>query len=98
METKQTYNKQQNFYVLKKTISIIFFLLLFYALPLAGKPQLLLNWHVILLAIVCTILYATQPGLSLKEAQSKKAADKNTMPLILLVSSAGQIISLSDWA
>lgn len=83
---------------MKKSISIIFFLVTFYVLPLAGKPELLLNWQVLFLAAICTILFATQPRLSIKESHEKKSSDRNTVWLILLFSALGQIVSLIEWA
>lgn len=89
---------RQSSYVVKKIISIIFFLFVFYVLPLCGKPQLLLRWQVIFLAAVCTLLYATQPRISMAESKNKNATDRNTMLLIIIVSGIGQIISLLEWA
>lgn len=83
---------------LKKALSIIFFLLLFYVLPLAIKPELILNGQVVFLAFVCTVLFATQPRLSIAESKEKKKTDRYTVWLIILVSSIGQIVSLIDWA
>ncbi len=82
----------------KKATSIIFFLLLFYALPLALKPELMLNGRVIFLAFICSVLFATQPRLSIAESKAKKKTDRYTIWLIILVSSIGQIVSLIDWA
>lgn len=82
----------------KKATSIIFFLLLFYALPLSAKPELLLHWQVILLAAVCTVLFVTQSRLSIAESKAKKATDRNTIWLIIAVSGIGQIASLIEWA
>lgn len=83
---------------LKKATSIIFFLLMFYILPLAAKPELILNWQVILLATICSVLFATQPRLSITESKLKKATDRNTIWLIIIVSGIGQIASLVEWA
>jgi protein-S-isoprenylcysteine O-methyltransferase Ste14 len=82
----------------KKAASIVFFLLLFYVLPLIAKPGLVLNWQVIFLALICSILFATQPRLSIAESKEKKATDRNTIWLIILVSGTGQIASLIEWA
>lgn len=83
---------------MKKLISIIFFLAIFYVLPLIGKSELLLNWQVLFLATICTVLFATQPRLSIKESREKKSSDRNTVWLILIVSALGQIVSLIEWA
>lgn len=72
--------------------------MLFYVLPLTGKLLLLFNWQVIFLATVCTVLFATQPRLSFNESKEKKATDRYTIWLIILVSGIGQIVSLIEWA
>ena len=83
---------------LNKIGSIIFFLTLFYVLPLLGKPELILHWQVVSLAGICTILFATQPRLSFSESKQNKRTDRNTIWLIIVVSGLGQIISLIEWA
>jgi len=92
--TKETISKE----LMKKIISIIFFILIFYVLPLSLKPDLLLNGQVILLVVVCSVLFATQPRLSIAEAKQRKSTDKNTVWLIVLVSGIGQVVSLIEWA
>lgn len=74
------------------------FLLVFYVLPLSQQPQLLLTWPVLVLALFCTVLFLTQPALSLQESKEHKGTDGWTIWLIIGVSGAGQIISLMDWA
>jgi len=82
----------------KKAASIIFFLISFYAIPLILKPELLISWQVIFLATICTILFATQPRISIAESKQKQSTDKFTIWLILGVSGIGQISSLIEWA
>lgn len=82
----------------KKTASIIFFLFSFYVIPLTLKPELLLTWQVILVATICTVLFATPPRISIEESKKRKTTDKNTIWIILAVSGFGQIISLVEWA
>ena len=65
---------------------------------MAGKPELLIHWQVIFLACICTILFATQPRLSIAESKEKKPTDRNTIWLIVIVSGIGQIASLIEWA
>ena len=92
--TTQTSNSA----MVKKMVSVIFFLVLFYVLPLLGKPVLLFNWQVIFLAVICSILFTTQPRLSISESKKKKGTDRNTIWLIIIVSGIGQIASLIEWA
>ena len=83
---------------MKKLPSILLFLTLFYALPLAFNLSLLATWPVGLLALFCTVLFATQPALSVKESQEHKNTDGWTIWLILGVSGMGQIASIVEWA
>ena len=82
---------------MKKFNSTATFLLTFYVLPLLTKPELLLTWPVLVLALFCTVLFLTQPALSVQESKEHKGTDGWTIWLILGVSGAGQIISLMDW-
>lgn len=83
---------------MKKLPSTALFLLVFYVLPLLANPELLLTWPVLILALFCTVLFITQPALSVKESREHQATDGWTIWLILGVSGAGQIISLMEWA
>ncbi|CAN5664720.1 hypothetical protein BH11BAC1_BH11BAC1_00120 [soil metagenome] len=98
MTHQNTNSKQKAVSILKKIASIIFFLTVFYLIPLIGNYSLLVNWRVIFLATICTILFATQPRLSIAEAKEKKSTDRNTIWLILIGSGVGQITSLIEWA
>lgn len=82
----------------KKLTSTITFLLVFYLLPLALKPDLMLTWPVLVLAIFCTVLFLTQPALSMRESKEHRHTDGRTMWLILGVSGLGQIVSVVEWA
>jgi len=83
---------------MSKLPSTITFLVIFYVLPLAARPELLLTWPVVLLAAFCTVLFLTQPALSVQESKAHKGTDGWTIWLIIGVSGAGQILSLVDWA
>ncbi len=83
---------------MSKLPSTALFLLIFYVLPLAARPELLLTWPVLLLAAFCTVLFLTQPALSVQESKAHKRTDGWTIWLIIGVSGAGQILSLVDWA
>ncbi|MFT3885720.1 MAG: isoprenylcysteine carboxylmethyltransferase family protein [Flavobacteriales bacterium] len=84
--------------MMKKLSFTLFFLLLFHVLPLCLKPWLLLTWPVLVLAFFCTVLFATQPALSVEESKRNKSTDGWTIWLIIGVSGMGQIASLVDWA
>jgi len=88
----------RNALAMKKLTSTTTFLLAFYILPLIAKPELLLTWPVLVLALFCTVLFITQPALSITESREHKGTDGWTIWLILGVSGAGQIGSLMEWA
>lgn len=83
---------------MKKLPSSTVFVLIFYVLPVLAKPELLPTWPVLVLASFCTVLFLTQPALSVKESIAHQDTDGWTIWLIIGVSGAGQIISLVDWA
>ena len=83
---------------MRKLPSIALFLIVFYLAPLSGTPDLVYTWPVLTLAFFCTILFATQPALSVKESRDHKTTDGWTIWLILGVSGAGQIASIAEWA
>jgi protein-S-isoprenylcysteine O-methyltransferase len=83
---------------MKKTSSILLFLVIFYVLPLAGHLPLLITWPVLVLAAFCTVIFATQPALSLQESKENRRTDGWTVWLIIGVSGAGQILSVVEWA
>jgi len=83
---------------MSKLHSTALFLFIFYGLPLSAKPALLLTWPVLVLAAFCTVLFVTQPALSIQESKEHQRTDSRTIWLIIGVSGAGQILSLVDWA
>lgn len=83
---------------MKKLTSTATFLLTYFLCPLSLQPGLLLTWPVLVLAFYCTVLFLTQPALSLEESKAHKGTDGSTIWLILAVSGAGLILSLLDWA
>ncbi len=83
---------------MKKTLTTFGFLCIFYLAPLWQRTELLLSWPVLVLSSFCTVLFLTQPALSIEESKAHKATDGWTIWLILAVSGAGQILSLLDWA
>lgn len=85
------------FEAIKKLFSVILVLAIIYVLPLSGNPQLLFNWKIIVLIFFCSIVFLTQPRVSLKESKTQKALDRNTVWLILLISLLGQVAAIIDW-
>lgn len=83
---------------MKKLTSTATFLLTYFLCPLSLQPGLLLTWPVLVLAFYCTVLFLTQPALSLEESKAHKGTDGSTIWLIMAVSGAGLILSLLDWA
>ena len=83
---------------MKKLPSIALFLLVFYWVPLVTAPELRYTWPVLVLAFFCTVLFATQPALSVNDSRAHKGTDGWTIWLILSVSGIGQIVSLVEWA
>lgn len=83
---------------MKKLPSIALFLIVFYLCPLSARLDLVFTWPVLTLAFFCTVLFATQPPLRVKESRDHKGTDEWTIWLILGVSGLGQIASVVEWA
>lgn len=83
---------------MRKLPSILLFLALFYVLPLIGAAALLLTWPVLVLAFFCTVLFLSQPALSVEESKAHKTTDNWTIWLILGVSGLGQVLCVLEWA
>ena len=82
----------------EKMASILLFLMLFYVLPLFPKPGLIVRWQIIFLSVICSVLFATQPRLSIKESKKHRGTDRHTVWIIIAVTAIGQITSVIEWA
>lgn len=83
---------------MKKATSIMLVTAILYAAPLIAQPVYVLTWPISTLALVCILLFATQPPVSLKESREHKATDAWTIWLILGVSALGQVVNVVEWA
>ncbi len=83
---------------MKKLPSITLFLIAFYLCPLSARLDLVNSWPTLTLAFFCTVLFATQPALSVKDSREHKNTDGWTIWLIVGVSGLGQIVSVVEWA
>lgn len=83
---------------MKKLKSIIQFIILLVVLPLVGNMTLLLTWPVLCVSFAIVLLLWSQPVLDYKESVENQSTDKNTMLLIVLMSSLGQFFSITEWA
>ena len=82
---------------MKKALTIIVSIILFYIFPLSGNPSLIISYKIFILMIFSATIFTTQPALSIKEAEEKKNTDKNSIFLILLAGAISQIISVIEW-
>ena len=83
---------------MNKYFATIIFMLLGYILPLVGRPALLLHYKLLLLLLACIAIFATQPSLDVKEAQSNKATDQNSFFVIFILSLVGITAPIIEWA
>lgn len=81
-----------------RAISIIFFLGLFYLVPLLPKLELILTPQMIFLVLVCLILLYTQPAISIQEGKVNRLKDQYTMWLIMFSVAFIQIAMIIEWA
>ena len=83
---------------MKKLSGLLLYLLLGYALPLIGNPELLMNPKILFLMLCCGIIVFTQPAMDASEAKEKSSSDQQTFWMILGFSLLGMITPLIDWA
>lgn len=81
-----------------KASSIVVVILLFYVLPLLGKAGLVLHPQILILVAACSLLFWTQPAISLNEADAQKEIDKNSVFVILIATALSQITAVVEWA
>ena len=82
---------------MKKSITIVAAFVLFYFIPLLAKPELIINYKIVILMIGCAVLFYTQPALSIQEAEEMKRTDKNSIFAILIATGLAQIAAVIDW-
>jgi len=83
---------------MKKGIFTIAAILLLNIAPLAGKPELILHYKSILLAIAAACLWMSQPAFSTEEAKRDKGSDRFSILVILIMSSVSVVASVVEWA
>ena len=81
-----------------KLISTSIFLFLFYGLPLAGRPDLLLTNKVLVLLIGCLLVFLTQPAIDPQDARAQQGTDRHSVWLILGLSGLSIAAPLIEWA
>ena len=81
-----------------KIASLIFFILLAYVIPLAGRVDLLVSIQVGLLVIIAGVIMTTQPPISINEAKREKGKDKFLVGVILMACVFSQVFSIVEWA
>ena len=81
----------------KISFTIAAILLLNFA-PLAARPELILHYKSILLAIAAACLWLSQPAFSTKETKRDKTSDRFSILVILIMSSISVVASVSEWA
>lgn len=83
--------KMTKYFKMVVTIAIM------YALPLLAKPELILNYKILLLMAVAAILFLTQPEMSFKEAKEKQKTDRNSIFMILGAAVISQVTAVIEW-
>jgi protein-S-isoprenylcysteine O-methyltransferase Ste14 len=80
----------------KISFTIVAILLLNFA-PLAGRPELILHYKSILLALAAACLWLSQPAFSTEETKRDQSSDRFSILVILIMSSLSVIASVSEW-
>lgn len=82
----------------KKITMLATFILLAYLLPLAGKLHLATSPQIGLLMLFCSILFLTQPPITIRESKVKYHSDRFSVWVILAGSLITQVFSVIEWA
>jgi len=83
---------------MNKTLFTIVAILLLNFAPLAGRPELIIHYKSILLAIAAACLWLSQPAFSAEETKRDKNSDKSSILIILIMSSLSVVVSVTEWA
>jgi protein-S-isoprenylcysteine O-methyltransferase Ste14 len=81
----------------KTGFTIAAILLLNFA-PLAARPELILHYKSILLALSAACLWLSQPAFSTEETKRDKSSDRFSILVILIMSSLSVVASVTEWA
>ena len=66
--------------------------------PLAGKPELMLHYKSLLLAVAAACLWLSQPAFSTMETKRDQGSDRFSILVILVMSSLSVVAAVSEWA
>lgn len=81
----------------KLVFTIVAIALLNFA-PLLGRPELMLDYKSILLAIAAACLWLSQPAFSAGETRRDQGSDKLSIVVILIMSSLSVVSAVTEWA
>ena len=66
--------------------------------PLAARPELILHYKSLLLAIAAACLWLSQPAFSTEDTKRDKSSDRFSILVILIMSSISVVASVVEWA
>lgn len=81
----------------KIAFTVVAILLLNFA-PLLGKPELMLHYKSVLLAVAAACLWLSQPAFSTQETKRDVSSDRLSILVILIMSSLSVVAAVSEWA
>lgn len=81
-----------------KLITTLVFIATAYALPLIGRPDLILDWRIVTLMLAGAVMLLTQPAFNFKDASAHKDDDRLSVFLILGAGVVCQILPVIEWA
>jgi protein-S-isoprenylcysteine O-methyltransferase Ste14 len=80
-----------------KIINTFIFIILGFVIPLIGRPGLMVHHKILILVAAVVVVFLTQPGFEARDAERQRAADKNTVWLILLLSLSAVVLPVVEW-
>lgn len=82
---------------MNKIIFTLVAIMLLNLVPLLGRPELLLHYKTLILVIAAASLWLSQPAFSSTDAKAHAESDKNSIIIILVMSSLSVIASVVEW-
>ncbi len=83
---------------MKKLTTTLVFIAVAYALPLIGRPDLIIDWRIVTLMLAGAVMLLTQPAFNFKDASAHKNDDRLSVVLILGAGVICQILPVIEWA
>lgn len=80
------------------SLKALLYIAVFYAVPLAAQPALIVDPRVLTLMVFCAIIVLSQPEMTVSDAQKQRNTDGLSVLAILVAAAVAQIGAVLEWA